>query len=98
MKTNYEKDLARLNKKGTEACSICHTPFSGNAMVFTVVGYDRLGKLQVTTGCCAERIVDIRSLGLCGFFEQERADEYLRQHPLYETLAQHRATGDLPTQ
>lgn len=94
MKTKYEKDLARLNKKGTEACSICHTPFSGNAMVFTVVGYDRLGKLQVTTGCCAERIVDIRSLGLCGFFEQEMTDEYLRQHPLYERVMKKKAAID----
>ncbi|WP_156993060.1 hypothetical protein [Aeromonas fluvialis] len=42
MKTKYEKDLARLNKKGTDVCSICHGPFDGDEVVYTVLGYNRL--------------------------------------------------------
>ncbi|PJG60237.1 hypothetical protein [Aeromonas cavernicola] len=91
MKTTYEKDLARLNKKGTDVCSICHVPFDDDDVVYTVFGYNRLGKLQVTSGYCIDKIVDVRLIGLCGEFDPDRFNAYLREHPLYESFMKKKA-------
>lgn len=93
MKTQYEKDFARLNKKGTDVCSICHVPFDDGLteVTYTVFGYNRLGKLHVTSGCCIDKIVDVRLIGLCGEFDPEHFNEYLQDHPLYDSFMKKQA-------
>lgn len=91
MKSKYEKDLARLQKKGTDHCTLCGEHFEDHEMVYTVFGYNRLGKLHVTSGCCVDRIAHIRLIGLCGVFDPDNFDEYLRNHPLYDTFMKKQA-------
>lgn len=96
MKTKYQKDLERLQIKGTDHCTLCGAPFDDDDdITYTVFGYTKLGKLQVTSGCCIDRIVDVRLIGLYGDIDLSDYNDYLREHPLYDTFMKNKAPIDL---
>lgn len=87
MKTH--KAVQRLMAKHPDSCSICKTQFDAPYVVYTVFGYDKINRLQVSSACCQHKIVKIVMLGICGYFPEEKRDEYMRQHPLFEEVKDH---------
>ncbi len=86
MKTKYQRDLALLQRKHADRCSICYTRFGDDEAVYTVTGYDKRQKLQVSSECCANQIVDVRLIGVCGYFDEAEFDAILADHPLYDSF------------
>jgi hypothetical protein len=83
------KAITRLMEKNPDSCSICKTQFDDSYVVYTVFGYDKINRLQVSSGCCQHKIVKIVMLGICGYFPEEKRDEYMRRHPLFEEMKDH---------
>ena len=74
------KEINALIKKYPDSCSICHEVYDEDDVTYTVFGYDRKGKIQVTTGCCAGMLTEPVLLGVCGCFDPEERDEIMQNH------------------
>jgi hypothetical protein len=77
------KEMQRIVKKNPKRCSICKEPFKAGAVYYTCFGYDRLGRFQVTSGCCHEQLERILQLGVFGPVDP---DESIKKHPLYTSF------------
>ena len=87
MKSKYQKDLKLLMRKNSDRCSICKLPYDDDCAVFTCIGYDSQRKLQQTTKCCADKIVEIKSIGVCGYLDpNEDFGEIIKNHPMYSDV------------
>ena len=76
------KEINVLIKKYPDSCSVCHEAYDEDSVTYTVFGYDRKGKMQVTTGCCAATLVEPVLLGVCGCFDPDERDEIMQGHPM----------------
>lgn len=91
-KKREQKAIKMLIRKNPERCSICKVYFEDyysdldHHAYYTCTGYDKKGKLQVTSQCCADKIGKIINIGLCGYFDPSEFEEILKQHPLYNEL------------
>ena len=57
------KQINALIKKYPDSCSICHQEYDEDYVTYTVFGYDKNQKMQVTTGCCARTLTELVLLG-----------------------------------
>ena len=79
-----KKALNKLMRKNQGNCSICKLEYPTDRVVYTCVGYDNKGRFQTTSGCCKSDLVEITSLGLCGYIGKQDVDEAMQRHPLYK--------------
>ncbi len=86
IKMKTHKALTRLMEKNPDSCSICKTKFDDSYVVYTVFGYDKINRLQVSSACCQHKIEKVVMLGVCGYFDEEKRDDYLRNHPLFKEI------------
>jgi hypothetical protein len=76
------KQINALIKKYPDSCSICHQEYDEDYVTYTVFGYDKNQKMQVTTGCCARTLTELVLLGVCGCFDPDERDEIMENHPM----------------
>uniref|UniRef100_UPI001C407187 hypothetical protein n=6 Tax=Klebsiella TaxID=570 RepID=UPI001C407187 len=76
------KQINALIKKYPDSCSICHQEYDEDYVTYTVFGYDKNRKMQVTTGCCARTLTELVLLGVCGCFDPDERDEIMENHPM----------------
>jgi len=86
MKTAFTRDLKLLMRKHPDRCSICKTEFDEEAVTYTVMGYDKYHRVQATSGCCADLIVNVKQIGLAGYFDPTSFEETMLSHPMYSTF------------
>ena len=86
MKTQkkLQKQIDKLHEKNPGRCSICKIDFSDDFASYTCTGYDSIGRLQVTSQCCHEKIKRLVNIGLCGFIDPDEFNGAIKKHPLYE--------------
>ncbi|MDU1409631.1 MAG: hypothetical protein E6923_17465, partial [Clostridium sp.] len=65
-----------------EPTPICHQEYDEDYVTYTVFGYDKNQKMQVTTGCCARTLTELVLLGVCGCFDPDERDEIMENHPM----------------
>lgn len=73
-------------EKNPDSCSICKTKFDDSYVVYTVFGYDKINRLQVSSACCQHKIEKVVMLGVYGSFAEDKRDYYLRKHPLFKEI------------
>jgi len=78
------REIESLMERYPESCSICLSAYDDDEdeVIYTVFGYDKNETMQVTTGCCAGKIVKPVMLGLCGCFDPDEKDEIMANHPM----------------
>ena len=81
-KKSHKRNFEKLTKKYETQCSICHKEHTKDVITYTIFGYDENRKYQLTTGCCAKRIVEPIAIGLCGTFDIEDNNRMIRYHPM----------------
>lgn len=92
---NQKKEINKIMNKHPERCSICKEYFDNDdRFVYTVFGYDKYNRMQLTTGCCAEFITRPISLGICGCFDPSDYEEILKDHPLAESFFEQPSVKD----
>ena len=72
------KQINALIKKYPDSCSICQQDYDEDYVTYTVFGYDKNRKMQVTTGCCARTLTELVLLGVCGCFDPDERDEIMK--------------------
>lgn len=77
-----QKQIAKLMEKNQGNCSICKRTFDDESVVYTCTGYDKIRRLQVTSYCCNEKIVNVVNIGVMGYFNPDDFEELMSNHPL----------------
>ena len=86
MSKKFDKELKLLQRKNEHRCSICKMRFLDDELTFTSIGYDKRRKLQLTTSCCEQDIVDLRQIGIFGTFDPEEFGVLIQEHPQYAAI------------
>ncbi|MBX9703003.1 MAG: hypothetical protein K2X39_02500 [Silvanigrellaceae bacterium] len=79
-----QKKINKLHEKNPARCSMCKLDFRDDCASYTCTGYDSIGRLQVTSQCCHQKIKRLVNIGLCGFIDPNEFNEEIKKHPLYE--------------
>ncbi|MFX8106621.1 hypothetical protein ABTK92_20135, partial [Acinetobacter baumannii] len=64
--------------------SICKVDFGDDFASYTCTCFDSIGRLQVTSQCCHEKIKRLVNIGLCGFIDPDDFSDAIKKHPLYK--------------
>ena len=81
-----DKQRDKILRKNDGKCTICkgYFPDDPRIVTYTCFGYDKLKRLQLTSGCCSHKLEKVIELGLFGDVEPEDVEETMQNHPLYE--------------
>jgi hypothetical protein len=80
-----QNQIEKLYTKNKYQCSICKKKLGGEDVIsYTCTGFDVSKTLQMTSGCCKNKIIKMVSIGLIGAMEFIDYDEEMKNHPMYE--------------
>ena len=80
--SKLHKQVEKLYKKNKDKCSMCKHRFDEDVITYTCTGFDQLSRLQMTSGCCQEKIKRIIKIGLMGYVENDDFEDIMKKHPL----------------